>query len=185
MSLSSEALVKRINLSSCNGPSNATVVVVPLPKKTVGVIFGQMIAEWPQRFNTYLLDVNDNIVMDPQVLWDARSDGSRFNVTEIVPQSAMPMDSHVLSLGPYNEDRNIAIYCSHKKAGQSSYTQSDPRHTFIGGKNAITFTMVKPVIFQQFGPIIDCSYLQINAEDGGDTDYHDTVVGVAVNFMTK
>lgn len=90
-----------------------------------------MIAEWPQRFNTYLLDTSNNIVLDPQVLWDASSDGSRFDITEVVPKSALPPDPNVFSLGPYNEDRNIAVYCSHKKSGQQSYTQSDPRHTFV------------------------------------------------------
>ncbi|PPQ85027.1 hypothetical protein CVT25_010416 [Psilocybe cyanescens] len=167
--LASEALIKTINLSQCDGPSDATVVVVPLPKNTVAIVFGQMIAEWKQRFNTYLLDT-DNIVIDPQVVWDATTNGSRFDITKVVPQSIVPPDPHVFSIGPYSQDYNIAVYCSHKRPGAGSFAQSDPRHTFnsfkIGSKNAVTFTMV-------------------HAEDGGDTDYHDTVVGVAVNYLTK
>ncbi|KAF8168688.1 hypothetical protein BJ912DRAFT_1149652 [Pholiota molesta] len=65
----------------------------------------QMIAEWPQCFNTYLLDTN-NVVVNPQV------------------------DKNVFSVGPFAEDRDIAVYCSHKKAGATSFTDSDPRHSF-------------------------------------------------------
>lgn len=35
-----ESSVKVIDLSRLNGPSSATVVVVPLPKGTVGIVFG-------------------------------------------------------------------------------------------------------------------------------------------------
>ncbi|KAH9477931.1 hypothetical protein JR316_0010163 [Psilocybe cubensis] len=164
--LASQSQIKKIDLSARDGPSDADVVLVPFPKNTVGVIFGQMIAEWPQRFNTYLTDSDTNFVEDPQVLWDANKDGSRFNVTAVQPTSAKPLDPNVFSLGPYTEDRYIAIYCSHKAPGDSSFKPSEPKYTFesfqIGGKNAITFTMV-------------------HAEDGGDTDFHDTVVGVSVN----
>ncbi|KIM46734.1 hypothetical protein M413DRAFT_261550 [Hebeloma cylindrosporum] len=168
MPLALQPALKVIDLSKLNGPSNATVVVVPLPKKTVGIVFGQRTAQFLQRYNTYLLDSN-NVVIDPQAVWDAPSDNGRFFITEIVPKG-FAQDPAVLSVGPFNDDRNIAVYCSHKRPGDSSYTQSDPHHSYyefkIGSKNAISFTMV-------------------NAEDGGDSDYHDTVVGVAVNYTTK
>ncbi|KAF8968938.1 hypothetical protein BDZ97DRAFT_2072645 [Flammula alnicola] len=160
--------LRTINLSAAGGPSDATVVVIPLPKNTVGVVFGQRLAEYLQRCNTYLLDTN-NLVIDPQAVWDAPAASSRFLISQIVP-SGFAQDPSVLCVGPFNEDRNIAVYCSHKKAGDSAYKQSEPKHSFyefkIGSKNAISFTMV-------------------NAEDGGDSDFHDTVVGVAVVYTTK
>lgn len=89
-----------------------------------------MVAEWAQRFNTYLLDTN-NIVIDPQVLWDASSSGSRFGVTDVVPPNLVPADKNVFSIGPLTEDRNIAVYCSHRRPGSNQYMESDPRHTFV------------------------------------------------------
>ncbi|PPQ71685.1 hypothetical protein CVT26_007652 [Gymnopilus dilepis] len=152
-----------VDLSRAGGPSSATVVVVGLPKDNVAVVFGQRTSEWPQRFNTYLLDT-DNIVINPQALWDAHSDKSRFLISQVVP-TGFDKDPSVLCMGPYTEDRNIAVYVSHQKPGSGGFTQSDAQtsyHDFkIGNKTAITFTM-------------------INAEDGGDSDYQDTVVGVAV-----
>ncbi|KAF8185435.1 hypothetical protein BJ912DRAFT_973467, partial [Pholiota molesta] len=143
--LAFEPCLKVIDLSRANGPSSAKVILIPLPKNTVGILFGQMLAAWPQRFNTYLLDTN-NIVVNPQVVWDASSDGSRFDVSQVVPMNLLPQDKNVFSVGPFSEDRNLAVYCSHKKAGATSYTESDPRHSFqafkIGNKNAISFTMV-------------------------------------------
>ncbi|KAI3622458.1 hypothetical protein WG66_015002 [Moniliophthora roreri] len=157
----------QIDLSANNGPSDAKVVAVPLPAKTVGVVFGQRTAEWRQRYNTYLLDAN-NLVIDPQAVWDSQSSNARFFISQSVPSNAP--DPNVLSIGPFNDDRKIAVYCSHLRDGSSDFQQSDPKHSFnnftIGGKNAIAFTM-------------------INAEDGGDSDYHDTVVGVAVLSTTK
>ncbi len=49
----------------------------------------------------------------------------------------------------------------------------------IGGKHAISFTMVR-VTLQITRRHTSQVLLQVNAEDGGDSDYHDTVVGVAV-----
>jgi hypothetical protein len=93
-------------------------------------VLQQMLAARPQRFNTYLLDTN-NIVVNPQVVWDASSDGSRFDVSQVVPMNLLPQDKNVFSVGPFAEDRNLAVYCSHKKAGATSYTESDPRHSFV------------------------------------------------------
>ncbi|KAF8888468.1 hypothetical protein CPB84DRAFT_1964201 [Gymnopilus junonius] len=157
----------KVDLSTAGGPSDATVVIVGLPKKNVGIVFGQRTAQWLQRYNTYLLNT-DNIVINPQALWDAPSDNGRFLISQIVPPGAAE-DPSVLCMGPYTEDRNIAVYCSHKKAGSGSFVESDTKHSFhefkIGSKTAIAFTMV-------------------NAEDGGDSDYHDTVVGVAVASLS-
>jgi hypothetical protein len=90
----------------------------------------QMIAEWPQCFNTYLLDTN-NVVVNPQVVWNASSDWIRFDITQVVPMNLLPQDKNVFSVGPFAEDRDIAVYCSHKKAGATSFTDSDPRHSFV------------------------------------------------------
>ncbi len=38
--LALESSVKVIDLSKLNGPSSATVVAIPLPKNTVGIVFG-------------------------------------------------------------------------------------------------------------------------------------------------
>lgn len=38
--LATQPALRNIDLSKLDGPTNATVVVVPLPKKTVGIIFG-------------------------------------------------------------------------------------------------------------------------------------------------
>ncbi|KAJ7817202.1 hypothetical protein B0H14DRAFT_2843196 [Mycena olivaceomarginata] len=153
---------------SASQPSDAKVVVVPLPKNTIGITFGvsgfKRTAAWLQRTNTYLLDTN-YLVIDPQAVWDAPEENSRFNITTIVPPSFSDPDPAVLSVGPYTEDRYIGVYLSHKAPSDTDYVSSDPKHDYhefqIGGQNAIRFTMV-------------------NAEDGGDTDYHDAVVGVAV-----
>ncbi|KAJ7512146.1 hypothetical protein B0H11DRAFT_2213945 [Mycena galericulata] len=152
--------LRTIDLSKVSMPTEAQVVVVPLPKKTIGITFGQRTAAWLQRSNTYLLDT-DHLVLDPQAVWDAPEDNSRFKITTIIPASALDLDPAVLSVGPYNEDRYIAVYVSHMALNDTDY------HEFkIDGKDAIKFTMV-------------------NAEDGGDEDYHDTVVGIAVLSTTK
>ncbi|KAJ7822998.1 hypothetical protein B0H14DRAFT_3088949 [Mycena olivaceomarginata] len=147
--------LRTIDLSKASQPSDAKVVVVPLPKNTIGITFGQRTAAWLQRTNTYLLDTN-YLVIDPQAVWDAPEE----TADSILPQSSP-------YVGPYTEDRYIGVYLSHKAPSDTDYVSSDPKrlrtyHEFqIGGQNAIRFTMV-------------------NAEDGGDTDYHDAVVGVAV-----
>ncbi|EDR01303.1 uncharacterized protein LACBIDRAFT_312229 [Laccaria bicolor S238N-H82] len=129
----------------------------------------QRTAEWVQRYNTYVLDTN-YFVKDPQALWLAPSDNSRFDIAEIKPPDFVDKDPAVLSIGPFNDDNYIAVYTSHQKPGEKNFAPSDPHHSSydftIGGKNAISFTLV-------------------NAEDGGDSDYHDTVVGVAVNYTYK
>ncbi|KAF8901374.1 hypothetical protein CPB84DRAFT_1777703 [Gymnopilus junonius] len=144
--------LSKIDLSKVGGPSDATVVIVGLPKNNVGIVFGQRTAEWLQRYNTYLLNTN-NIVIDPQALWDAPSDNGRFLISQIVP-------------GGFDKDPSVSAW----KPSSSGFVQSDTKHSFhefkIGNKTAITFTMV-------------------NAEDGGDSDFHDTVVGVAVASTTK
>ena len=38
--LATQPARRNIDLSKVNGPVNATVVVVPLPKNTVGIVFG-------------------------------------------------------------------------------------------------------------------------------------------------
>ncbi|KAJ7472880.1 hypothetical protein B0H11DRAFT_2236759 [Mycena galericulata] len=161
--------LRTIDLSKVSMPTEAQVVVVPLPKKTIGITFGQRTAAWLQRSNTYLLDT-DHLVLDPQAVWDAPEDNSRFKITTIIPASALDLDPAVLSVGPYNEDRYIAVYVSHMAPNDTDYVSSTPKfdyHEFkIDGKDAIKFTMV-------------------NAEDGGDQDYHDTVVGIAVLSTTK
>ncbi|KAF8641300.1 hypothetical protein AX16_010079 [Volvariella volvacea WC 439] len=166
--LSTVPTLINVDLSKADGPSDAKVVVVPLPKKTVGIVFGQRTAAWSQRYNSYLLNT-DHIVIDPQAVWDAPSDNSRFLITQVIPPGVAP-DPSVLGVGPFDDDRYIAVYCSHKRQGSEKFEQSDPKHEYqnftIGGKKAISFTMV-------------------HAEDGGDQDYHDTVVGVAVVATTK
>ncbi|KAJ3892537.1 hypothetical protein GG344DRAFT_75849 [Lentinula edodes] len=170
MSFGIEPFTKDLNLPLLSGqePEIVTAVLVPLPKDTNAAVFGQRIALWPQRFNSYLLDSNE-IVVDPQAVWDAPAESSQFAVTTIVP-SGFALDNRFLSVGPFPDDRYIAIVCSHKRAGQSQYAPSTPtfssKHFNIKGHKALSFTMV-------------------NAEDGGDTDYHDTVVGVAVTYTTK
>ncbi|EEB99922.1 hypothetical protein MPER_00268, partial [Moniliophthora perniciosa FA553] len=48
-----------LDLSANNGPKDAKVVAVPLPKKTVGIVFAQRTGTSSrQHLNTYLLDVN-------------------------------------------------------------------------------------------------------------------------------
>ncbi|KAI3605217.1 hypothetical protein WG66_013175 [Moniliophthora roreri] len=157
-----------LDLSANNGPSDAKVVAVPFPKKTVGIIFSQRTGTSSrQHLNTYLLDVN-NTILEPQALWDAPDRNSRFSIIQSLPVNFAP-DPHVLTVGPFNDDRKIVVYCSHL-AHDGSYQQNDPKHDFhnftIGSKNAIAFTM-------------------INSEDGGDTDYHDSVTGVAVSYTYK
>lgn len=123
----------------------------------------QRIAMWPQRFNSYLLNSSE-IVVDPQAVWDAPAENSQFAVTTIVPSGFAP-DNRFLSVGPFSDDRYIAIVCSHKKAGQSHYAPSTPtfssvrssssdsdfievnkcilqKHFNIEGHKALSFTMV-------------------------------------------
>ncbi|KIM40799.1 hypothetical protein M413DRAFT_28554 [Hebeloma cylindrosporum] len=163
--------VQMIDLSKAEGPSDATVVGVPLPKGTIGIVFGQRTADYAQRYNTYIVD-DDSIVREPQVVWDALTENSRFEITKIVPSSYKPpiTDPNVMSVGPFEEDLHIAVHLSHKGPNDTEYKESIPQHDYhdflIGGKNAISFTM-------------------INGEDGADKDNHDTVVGVAVVYTTK
>ncbi|KIM40801.1 hypothetical protein M413DRAFT_11598 [Hebeloma cylindrosporum] len=137
-----------------NKPSNATVAVVPLPKDTIGIVFGQRISEYSQRYNTYITDA-DGVVLDPQAVWDAPSESSRFKITKSVPASFIIPDPNVLSIGPFKEDRHIGIYFSHKKIGDSEYEESVAQHSTyefkIGGENAITFTMRSRSGFPRYG----------------------------------
>ncbi|KAJ4490581.1 hypothetical protein J3R30DRAFT_3423083 [Lentinula aciculospora] len=170
MAFSIEPFSKTLELPLFSGqqPQEVAAVLVPLPKNTTATVFGQRIALWPQRFSTYLLDSNE-LVVNPQAIWDAPTESSSFSITGIVPSGFAP-DTRVLSVGPFTSERYIAVVCSHKRVGQSDYTSSAPQHSFksfdIKGQNAMSFTMV-------------------NAEDGGDSDFHDTVVGVAVTYTTK
>ena len=176
--------LRTIDLSTHGGPTEAKVVVIPLPAKTIGIIFGvrrsiswlmhhrshsrgiqQRTAGWVQRYNTYVLDTN-YFVKDPQALWQAATDNSRFDITEIKPPG-FDKDPAVLSIGPFNDDNYIAVYTSHLKPGQQTFAPSDPHHSSvrpaplrcilvgdlihccqfqydftIGGKNAISFTLV-------------------------------------------
>ncbi|KIM40800.1 hypothetical protein M413DRAFT_11597 [Hebeloma cylindrosporum] len=147
------------------------IAVVPLPKDTIGIVFGQRISEYPQRYNTYIADA-DGIVLEPQAVWDAPSESSRFKITKSVPASLIIPDPKILSIGPFKEDRHIGIYFSHKKPGDSEYEESVPQHSTydfkIGGESAITFTMV-------------------NVDDGSGCGpgFQDTVLGVAVVSTTK
>ncbi|KAK7005888.1 hypothetical protein R3P38DRAFT_3040205 [Favolaschia claudopus] len=163
--------LSKIIVGDSKGPSEAKVVAVPLPKKTFGVIFGQRTAGWTQGFNSYLLDSN-YLPLEPSALWVAdESDECRAMVTQIVPPG-FAKDPSVFSVGPFSDDRYIAILATHKGPKDSQLVASDPKfqyHAFTIGsetKPAVRFTM-------------------INAEDGGDSDYHDLVVGVAVVATTK
>ncbi|KAJ3768990.1 hypothetical protein FB446DRAFT_791800 [Lentinula raphanica] len=166
----SEPLSKviRLPLRAGEEPEDVQAVLVPLPKDTTGTVFGQRIAEYPQRFNTYLLDSND-FVVNPQAVWDAPTASSQFAITNINP-SGFALDNRALFVGPFNDDHFIAVVCTHKKPGSGEYISSTSQYSFnsfkIQGKNAMSFTMV-------------------NAEDGGDSDFHDTVVGVAVTYTKK
>ncbi|KAK7005884.1 hypothetical protein R3P38DRAFT_3326369 [Favolaschia claudopus] len=164
--LTAKPSLKVIDLSRLSGPTDAHVVVVPLPKNTFGVVFGQRTAGWLQGFNSYVLD-SDHLPVDVSALWVApSSEQSRAMITKIVPEH-LAKDPSVLSVGPFMDDRYIAVLATHQKPGDDKLVPSDPKfqyHSFkIGSetKPTVVFTMV-------------------NAEDGGDADYHDTVVGVAV-----
>ncbi|KAF9522106.1 hypothetical protein CPB83DRAFT_840750 [Crepidotus variabilis] len=162
---------KTVDLSADYGAEakNVDIIAIPFPKNTIATVFGQMTAEWEQCFNSYILDLN-YIVVGTQAVWDAKSNGTRFQVTATQPTGVAPPDPTVFNFGPFNEDRYVGIYCAHIDPTSSKLVWSSTKeqhYTFqIGSKNAIAFTMV-------------------NAEDGGDEDYHDTVVGVAVSFLTK
>ncbi|KIK62850.1 hypothetical protein GYMLUDRAFT_492469 [Collybiopsis luxurians FD-317 M1] len=144
------------------------VIVLPFPKATNAVVFGQRIAAWPQFFNTYILDSNKQFV-SVQAFWTAPNESSEFQITASQPGNIAP-NPIVLTLPSSNEDRYIAVYATHTPPGSSELKPSDMKHEhnnfLIGGKKAIDFTM-------------------IHAEDGGDLDYHDTVVGVSVTYTTK
>ncbi|KIJ95965.1 hypothetical protein K443DRAFT_107967 [Laccaria amethystina LaAM-08-1] len=121
--------LRTINLAPHGGPTEAKVVVIPLPAKTIGIIFGQRTAEWVQRYNTYVLDIN-YFVKDPQAVWQAPTGNSRFDITSIQP-AGFDKDPAVLSIGPYNDDNYIAVYTSHLKPGQQSFAPSDPHHSSV------------------------------------------------------
>ena len=117
--------LRTIDLSPHGGPTDAKVVVIPLPAKTIsGLIFGacasisrlmyqpshsrgiqQRTAEWVQCYNTSVFDTN-YFVKDPQALWQAPSDNSRFDITEIKPPG-FDKDPAVLSIGSFNDDNYI------------------------------------------------------------------------------
>lgn len=215
-------IVRIIDLSKekPEGPSEAKVIAVPLPKDTVGIIFGvswrvslpmchlshrcwglqQRTAYYVQRFNTYILNPN-NLVEDPQAVWEAPNDESRFMIVDIVPPG-FDKDPNVLSVGPFPDDRQIAIYCSHVNPDTGKYESSDPHFSYVRlSQCCISLTTSLSNLSAWFRDwrqvchlfyygeycIEDCGWwgkvrisIQINAEDGGDSDYHDTVVGVAV-----
>ncbi|EDR04236.1 uncharacterized protein LACBIDRAFT_330726 [Laccaria bicolor S238N-H82] len=126
--------LRTIDLSKADGPSDAKVVVIPLPAKlsalsSDGGIQQRTGAEWAQRYNTYVFDT-DYIVIDPQAIWDPPSDNSRFLITKIVP-SEFDQNPTVLSIGPFNDDNYVAIHCSHLRPGQKNFINSDPHHSFV------------------------------------------------------
>lgn len=89
-----------------------------------------MTAEWQQRFNTYILN-SDHQVIDIQALCDAKANGTRFQVTGTLPQGLLPPDKTVFNFGPFDEDRYVAIYCSHLKPDTTDFAPSDPRCNFV------------------------------------------------------
>ena len=89
----------------------------------------QRTAEWIQRFDTYVLDIN-YFVKDPQAVWQAPTDKSRFDITEIQP-AGFDKDPAVLSIGPFNDDNYIAVYTSHWKPGEQNFAPSDPHHSSV------------------------------------------------------
>ncbi len=91
-----------------------------------------MTAAWAQRFTTYLLDKDDNVIStDPKVIWDSTTDHSRFDVTSVIPASFSPPDKNVFSISKSNVDRKIAVHCQHKKTGESEFKESDPQNSFV------------------------------------------------------
>ncbi|KIK66948.1 hypothetical protein GYMLUDRAFT_37989 [Collybiopsis luxurians FD-317 M1] len=144
------------------------VIVLPFPKATNAVVFGQRIAQWAQFFNTYILDSNKQFI-SVQAFWTAPSDPSEFRITGSQPSSIAP-NPIVLTLPSSKEDRYIAVYATHTPPGSSELKASDMKHEHVS--HVFEHSRSKVVI-------------QIHAEDGGDSDYHDTVVGVSVTYTTK
>jgi hypothetical protein len=68
---------------------------------------------------------------DEQAVWDAPTKSSRFNITNFLPKSLSIPDTNVLSVGPFSEDRSIAVYLSHKAPGKTDYEESTPNHQFV------------------------------------------------------
>jgi hypothetical protein len=83
---------------------------------------------WTQKFNSYIVD-KDNIVVSPQAVWTAASEG-RFNITKLVPPNNA-QDPFVLSVGPFTDDYKIAIFISHLKPGDSNFTESKMQEQYV------------------------------------------------------
>jgi hypothetical protein len=94
------------------------------------LVLQQRTSEYLQRYNTYIVDA-DGIVLDPQAVWDASTDGDRFSISNIVPKYFKAPDPNVLSVGPFDKDYQIGIYFSHKGPEDTRYEESVPQHTTV------------------------------------------------------